>query len=84
MITLFIVIGDLVLRCLGNRFCEPFSALAVHSMWVQGAIELMFEAPILGGIKLLIYRRKSEKIRYDEKTVTIEPSDTQPINTVKR
>lgn len=58
MVVLFIVVANMVLRCLGARWCEEFSSVEFLRMWEIGSVEIMFELP--GIIK--IYRRKQDKI----------------------
>lgn len=69
MIVLFIVIANIVLQCVGARWCEPISPTLFHHMWEAGAVELMFEVPVLGTM-LRIYRRKEDKIIKNEEDKT--------------
>jgi hypothetical protein len=62
MIVLFIIVGDLVLKCIGARYCEDFSPVLLTKMWEFGLVELMFEST--GVIR--IYRKTKDKITKEE------------------
>lgn len=57
MVVLFIVVANMVIRCLGMRWCEEFNSVIFLRYWDIGAVEMMFEIP--GIIK--IYRMVKDK-----------------------
>ena len=68
MAVLFIVVANMVIKCLGMRFCEEYSSVVFLRLWEVGAVEIMFELP---GI-VRIYRRLKDKIVKDNDGKEIE------------
>jgi hypothetical protein len=60
MVTIFIVVANEALMCVGIRWCEPFSAVELTRMWQLGAIEVMGEG-LLGGVAVKVWRRVKDK-----------------------
>lgn len=54
MLAILIVIGEVVIQCMGWRWCEVFPTSSFTHLMAVGGLELMFE--LVGVVK--IYRRK--------------------------
>lgn len=61
---IFITVLDVVVQCMGFRWCEQYSMIGLRHLIMAGALELIIEVPVgwKGFTTLLkIYRRKSDK-----------------------
>lgn len=65
MTVIFLVIANEVLKCVGARFCEPFSAVELTRMWQIGLVEVMSEG-FLGHVAYKVWRRVKDKFPSSE------------------